>query len=83
MGSAIGQARGIDLDTTSEQELEGVGGLGRERKGCDEIVHVTQGQKIPRCKCGATELEERRNEPGNASTSGSGMRSGEHRKPGS
>jgi DNA uptake protein ComE-like DNA-binding protein len=31
MGSAIGNAKGINLNTASEEELERVGGLGRER----------------------------------------------------
>lgn len=31
MSSAIGNARGIDLNSASEEDLERVGGLGRER----------------------------------------------------
>jgi competence protein ComEA len=31
MADAIGDARGVDLNTASEQQLEKVGGLGRER----------------------------------------------------
>jgi DNA uptake protein ComE-like DNA-binding protein len=31
MSSAIGDARGVDLNKASEQDLEKVGGLGRER----------------------------------------------------
>ena len=31
MSNAIGNARGIDLNSASEQDLERVGGLGRER----------------------------------------------------
>jgi DNA uptake protein ComE-like DNA-binding protein len=31
MSSAIGDAKGVDLNTASENELEKVGGLGRER----------------------------------------------------
>jgi len=31
MGSAIGNAKGVNLNTASEGELERVGGLGRER----------------------------------------------------
>lgn len=31
MSSAIGNARGVDLNSASEQDLEKVGGLGRER----------------------------------------------------
>jgi DNA uptake protein ComE-like DNA-binding protein len=31
MSSAIGNANNVDLNSTSEQELENVGGLGRER----------------------------------------------------
>ena len=31
MGSAIGDASGVNLNTASEDELEKVGGLGRER----------------------------------------------------
>jgi hypothetical protein len=49
-------------------------------KGCKEVVHVKQGEKIPSCKCGATEFDERRNEPGNKSTSKSNLRPGEHKK---
>lgn len=33
MSSAIGNAKNIDLNTASEQDLENVGGLGRERAG--------------------------------------------------
>ncbi len=31
MSGAIGDAQGVDLNSASEQELERVGGLGRER----------------------------------------------------
>lgn len=31
MPGAIGDAKGVDLNTASEEELERVGGLGRER----------------------------------------------------
>ncbi len=31
MPGAIGHAKGVDLNTASEQELEQVGGLGRDR----------------------------------------------------
>jgi DNA uptake protein ComE-like DNA-binding protein len=31
MADAIGNARGIDLNSASEQDLENVGGLGKER----------------------------------------------------
>jgi len=31
MSSAIGDARNVDLNSASEQDLENVGGLGRER----------------------------------------------------
>lgn len=31
MSSAIGDAKGVDLNNASEQDLEKVGGLGRER----------------------------------------------------
>ncbi len=31
MPGAIGDANGVDLNTASEQDLENVGGLGRER----------------------------------------------------
>lgn len=31
MSGAIGDAKGVDLNSASEQELERVGGLGRER----------------------------------------------------
>jgi competence protein ComEA len=31
MGSAIGEAQGIDLNSASEQELEKIGGIGQER----------------------------------------------------
>jgi DNA uptake protein ComE-like DNA-binding protein len=31
MSSAIGEAKGIDLNSASEQDLERVGGLGQER----------------------------------------------------
>ncbi|MBV8097086.1 MAG: helix-hairpin-helix domain-containing protein [Acetobacteraceae bacterium] len=33
MASAIGDAKGIDLNSASEDELDRVGGLGRERVG--------------------------------------------------
>lgn len=33
MSSAIGNAKNVDLNTASEQDLENVGGLGRERAG--------------------------------------------------
>ncbi len=49
-------------------------------KGCDEVVHVNQGQTIPPCNCGATEFEARRHEPGEKSTSPSGLHAGEHKK---
>ena len=50
--------------------------------GCDEVVHVRAGAKIPKCACGAASFEERRNEPGHKRTSPSGMRQGEHRRAG-
>jgi DNA uptake protein ComE-like DNA-binding protein len=31
VSSAIGDAKGVDLNSASEEELENVGGLGRER----------------------------------------------------
>jgi hypothetical protein len=34
---------------------------------CDKKVHVTQGDKIPKCPNGHTRFETRRNEPGNKS----------------
>ncbi|MFP3393511.1 hypothetical protein SB782_32540, partial [Brevibacillus sp. SIMBA_076] len=34
---------------------------------CDEKVHVTQGDTIPKCPNGHSEFETRRNEPGNKS----------------
>ncbi|HVY49776.1 MAG TPA: hypothetical protein VHB21_27970 [Minicystis sp.] len=52
-------------------------------KGCSEEIHVKAGDAIPKCHCGATEFEERRNEPGNESSSSSGLSPGEHKKTGS
>lgn len=37
MSSAIGDAKGVDLNTASQDELEKVGGLGRDRAA--RIVH--------------------------------------------
>jgi len=34
---------------------------------CDRKVHVTQGDKIPKCPNGHTTFQTRRNEPGNKS----------------
>ncbi len=47
--------------------------------GCDEEVHVRAGHTIPKCKCGSSEFDERRNEPGNRSSSSSGLRPGQHK----
>jgi hypothetical protein len=54
-------------------------------KSCDEIVHLKKGQALPKCDCGATQFDERRNEPGNKSSSPGRTRAkaGEHRKTGS
>ncbi|HEX3774073.1 MAG TPA: hypothetical protein VHV51_06380 [Polyangiaceae bacterium] len=51
-------------------------------KGCGELVHATRGKPIPKCKCGATEFDERRNEPGNKSSSPSHLKHGQHKANG-